>query len=92
MLDREDRGRESAREDKGRTDISHGRRDANLDTRVSFLCQLALEELVQFGVKDTVCDELPTLGNRGSWYGGHDGGAVEYRGGPGDAVMYMENC
>lgn len=68
---------------KGRTDISHGRRDADLDTRVSFLCQLALEELVQFGVEDAVGDELPTLGNGGSWYGGHDGGAVEYGGGTG---------
>ena len=48
-------------EDKGRTDISHRRRDANLDTRVSFLCQLALEELIQFGVEDAVCDEFPTL-------------------------------
>ena len=58
---------------KGRTNISHGRCNANLDTRVSFLCQLALEELVQFGIEDTVCYELPTLGNRGSRYGSHDG-------------------
>ena len=54
------------------TDISHRRRDANLDARVSFLGQLALEEFVQFGVKDTVGYELPTLGNGGSWYRSHD--------------------
>ena len=32
--------------EQGRTDISHSRRDANLDTRVSFLCQLTLEEFI----------------------------------------------
>lgn len=56
----------------GVTDISHSRRDANLDARVSFLCQLTLEEFVQFGVEDAVGDELPTLGNGGSRYGSHD--------------------
>ena len=61
---------------QGRTDVSHSRRDANLDTRVSFLCQLTLEELVQFGVENTICHELPTLGNRGPWYRSHDCGAV----------------
>ena len=60
---------------RGRTDVSHRRRNANLDTRVSFLCQLALEELVQFGVEDAVGDKFPTLGNRGSWYRSHNGGA-----------------
>lgn len=65
----------------GRTDISHSRRDADFDTRVSFLCQLALEEFVQFGVEDTVCYELPSLGNRGSWYGSHGCGGVDVFGG-----------
>ncbi len=52
----------------GRTDVGHGGRDADLDAGVSFLCQLALEELVQFGVEDAVGDELPTFGNGGSGY------------------------
>ena len=72
--------------DKGRTDISHGRRDANLDTRVSFLCQLALEELVQFGVEDAVCDKFPTLGDRGSWYRSHNGGCFR------DLDLEQERC
>ena len=59
---------------KGRTDISHSRRDAKIYTILTFLCQLALKELVQFGVEDAVCHELPTFGNGGSWYGSHDGG------------------
>ena len=61
---------------KGRTDISHGRRDANLDTRVSFLCQLTLEELIQFGIKDAVCHKLPSLRNRRTRYRSHDCGAI----------------
>ena len=78
---------------RGRTDISHRRRDANLDTRVSFLCELALEELVQFGVEDAVCDEFPTLGDRGSWYRrSHDVGAFEIWGWSRNAVVCMENC
>ena len=66
---------EGRKRTRRRTDISHRRRNANLDTRVSFLCQLALEELVQFGVENAVGDEFPTLGDRRSWYGSHDGGA-----------------
>ena len=70
------------------TDIRHRGRDADLDTRVSFLCQLALEELVQFGVEDAVGDKLPTFGYRGSWYGSHDGGALsDFRVGSEDAVV-----
>lgn len=46
-----------------RTDIGHGRSDADLDARVTLLSKLALEELVQFGVENTVGDELATLGN-----------------------------
>ena len=44
-----------------RTDISDGRSNSDFNTRVTFLCQLALEELVQFGVEDTVSDELALL-------------------------------
>lgn len=77
---------------KGRTDISHSRRDANLDTRVTFLCQLALEELVQFGIEDTVCHELPTLGNGGSWYRSHTGGCCRNLGLDLGCCECIENC
>ena len=43
-------------------DVGDGRRDANLDARVAFLGQLALEEFVELGVEDAVGDELSTLG------------------------------
>jgi hypothetical protein len=36
-------------------DVGDGRRDTDLDARVALLGQLALEELVQFGIEDTVC-------------------------------------
>ena len=39
-------------------DIGDGWGDANLDTRVTLLGQLALEELVQLGVENTVCYDL----------------------------------
>ena len=42
-------------------DVGNGGRDADLDARVSLLSQLALEELVQLGVEDTVSDELSAL-------------------------------
>lgn len=42
-------------------DVGHGGRDADLDAGVSLLGQLALEELVQLGVEDTVSDELSAL-------------------------------
>ena len=42
--------------------IGDGRGNADLDTGVALLGQLALEELVQLGVKDTVSDELSPLG------------------------------
>jgi hypothetical protein len=46
--------------------------NSDFDTRVSFLSQLALEELVQLGIEDTIGDELPLLGDSGSWdSGGH---------------------
>ena len=49
----------------GRTDddVGDGGRDADLDARVTLLSQLALEELVQLGVEDTVGDELSALGD-----------------------------
>jgi hypothetical protein len=36
-------------------DVGDGGGDADLDTGVAFLGKLALEELVQLGVEDTVC-------------------------------------
>ena len=43
-------------------DVGDGRCDADLDAGVTLLSKLALEELVQLGVEDTVSDELPPLG------------------------------
>lgn len=43
-------------------DVGNGGGDADFDTRVTLLSQLALEELVQLGVEDTVSDELSPLG------------------------------
>lgn len=43
-------------------DIGRGRSDADFDTGVALLSELALEELVELGVEDTVGDELPALG------------------------------
>lgn len=43
-------------------DVGDGGGDADFDARVALLSQLALEELVQLGVKDTVGDELSPLG------------------------------
>ncbi len=48
------------------TDIGNGRRNANFDAGVTLLGQLALEEFVQFGVEDSIGDELPSLGDRRS--------------------------
>jgi hypothetical protein len=42
-------------------DIGDGGCDSDFDTRVSLLSQLALEELVQFCVEDTIGDELSPL-------------------------------
>ena len=58
-----------------RTDISHGGRDADFDTGVSLFCQLALEELIQFGIEDTIGDELPTLRDVSCSGSGHGCGA-----------------
>lgn len=43
-------------------DVGDGWCDTDFDTRVSLLSQLALEELVQFGVENTIGDELSALG------------------------------
>lgn len=43
-------------------DVGNGRGDANLDARVSLLSELALEELVELGIEDTIGDELSPLG------------------------------
>ena len=42
-------------------DVGDGGGDADLDARVALLGQLALEELVQLGVEDSICDELSPL-------------------------------
>jgi hypothetical protein len=39
-------------------DVGDGGRDADLDARVALLGQLALEELVELGVENTVCAVL----------------------------------
>lgn len=43
-------------------DVGDGGGDADFDARVSLLGQLALEELVQLGVEDTIGDELSPFG------------------------------
>lgn len=46
-------------------DVGDGRGDADLDAGVTLLGELALEELVELGVEDTVSDELLALGAGG---------------------------
>ena len=46
------------------TDIGDCGSDSDFNTGVTFLGQLTLEELVQFGIENTVGDELATLGDR----------------------------
>jgi len=43
-------------------DVGDGWGDADLDAGVALLSQLALEELVQLCVENTICDKLPPLG------------------------------
>lgn len=43
-------------------DVGNGGGDANFDAGVALLSQLALEELVQLGIEDTIGDELSPLG------------------------------
>jgi hypothetical protein len=49
-------------------DVGHCRGDADLDARITLLGELTLEELVQFGVENTVGDELSPLGAAESGY------------------------
>jgi len=44
-------------------DIGHGRRNADLNTAVTLLGQLALKKLVELGVEDAIGDELALLGD-----------------------------
>jgi hypothetical protein len=44
-------------------DVGNGGGNADLDAGVTLLSELALEELVELGVEDTVSDELSPLGN-----------------------------
>ncbi len=55
----------------GYTDISHCGRHSDFHARVSLFSQLALEELVQFGVEDAICDELSSFGDGGAGVGRH---------------------
>lgn len=55
------------------TDIGDCGSDPDFDTRVALFSQLALEELVQLGIEDTVGDELALLRD-GSWLSRHVGG------------------
>jgi len=43
-------------------DVGDGRSDADFDARVALLGEFTLEEFVEFGVEDTVGDELSALG------------------------------
>jgi hypothetical protein len=45
------------------TDVGDGGRDADLDAGVALLGQLTLEQLVQFGVENTIGNELSALGD-----------------------------
>jgi hypothetical protein len=37
-------------------DVGNGGSDADFDTGVAFLSEFALEELIQLGVEDTICE------------------------------------
>lgn len=43
-------------------DVGDGRGDADLYARVALLGEFSLEELIEFGVENTVGDELSPLG------------------------------
>jgi hypothetical protein len=57
------------------TDISNSRRNSNFNTTVSLLSQLALEQLVELSVEDSVGHELASLGD-GALGGRHLDGCV----------------
>ena len=52
------------------TDVCNGWGDSDFDTRVSLFSEFSLEEFVQFGVEDTVGDELAALRD-GTLLSGH---------------------
>merc|ERR1712230_17785 len=54
-------------------DVGDCRRDSNFNAGVALLGQLALEELVQLGIENTVGNELASLGDR-SLLSRHDRG------------------
>ncbi len=60
----------SAHEVEERTDVGDSGSDADFNARVSLFGQLALEELIQLGVEDTIGDELSPLRYSGSLSGG----------------------
>jgi hypothetical protein len=60
------------------TDISNRRGYSDFDAGVAFLCQLTLEEFVQFSVEDTIGNELATLRD-GTLCSSHDCGLCKFR-------------
>jgi hypothetical protein len=64
--------------DGSRTDIGDSRSNSDFDTGVALLGELALEELVQFGIENTVSDELATLADS-ALLGRHFGGVGSVR-------------
>ena len=57
------------------TNVSDCGSNADFDTRITFLCQLALEEFVQLSIEDTVGNKLPPLRDSSSLCGScHDCG------------------
>lgn len=69
-------------------DVGDSWGDANLDTRVTFLGQLALEELVELGVEDTVGHELAALGDVEAAHGLSWGGLRLHAGLPGVGALF----
>ena len=59
------------------TDVGNGGSYSHFDARVTFLRQLTLEELVQFGIEDTIGDELAAFRDSTSLNCGHDCGVVK---------------
>ena len=54
------------------TDICDSWCDADFHPRISLFCQLALKELVQLGVENSIGDKFPTFGDSASLSRGHD--------------------
>jgi hypothetical protein len=70
------------------TDISNRRGYSDFDAGVAFLCQLTLEEFVQFSVEDTVSDELAALGD-GTLCSSHGCVLVKFRCGCQEGTMQI---